>query len=134
MRLSHLFVPTLREDPAEAEIASHRLLLRAAFVRKLAAGVYTIEYVMPSAVKTGAAVPVAGSATKLMVLPAAPEFGTAIGMVLFVLARIAKLSLERTTMAILPWLIPLLMSLIAIRREKVLSGWTVTGTPLVIMS
>ena len=37
-----------------------------------------------------------------------------LGMVLFVLARIAKLSLERTTMAILPWLIPLLFSLIAI--------------------
>lgn len=37
-----------------------------------------------------------------------------LGMVLFVLSRIAKLSLERTTMAILPWLIPLMMSLIAI--------------------
>ena len=41
MRLSHLFAPTLRDDPAEAEVASHRLLLRAAFVRKLTAGVYT---------------------------------------------------------------------------------------------
>ena len=30
------------------------------------------------------------------------------GMVLFVLARVAKLSVERTTMAILPWLVPLL--------------------------
>jgi TRAP-type C4-dicarboxylate transport system permease large subunit len=37
-----------------------------------------------------------------------------LGMVLFVLARIAKLSIERTTMAILPWLIPLLASLVAI--------------------
>ena len=36
------------------------------------------------------------------------------GMVLFVLARIANLSLERTTMAILPWLIPLLLSLVLI--------------------
>ena len=33
------------------------------------------------------------------------------GMVLFVLARVAKLSVERTTMAILPWLVPLLLSL-----------------------
>src|SRR5215211_5804159 len=41
MRLSALFAPTLRDDPAEAEIASHRLLLRAAFVRKVTAGVYT---------------------------------------------------------------------------------------------
>ncbi|HZD79064.1 MAG TPA: proline--tRNA ligase, partial [Actinomycetota bacterium] len=41
MRLSQLFAPTLREDPAEAEIASHRLLLRAAFIRQVAAGVYT---------------------------------------------------------------------------------------------
>jgi prolyl-tRNA synthetase len=42
MRLSHLFAPTLREDPAEAEIPSHRLLLRAAFIRQVAAGIYTI--------------------------------------------------------------------------------------------
>jgi prolyl-tRNA synthetase len=41
MRLSRTFVPTLRDDPAEAEIASHRLLLRAGFVRQLMAGVYT---------------------------------------------------------------------------------------------
>jgi prolyl-tRNA synthetase len=41
MRLSRSFVPTLRDDPAEAEIASHRLLVRAGFVRQLAAGVYT---------------------------------------------------------------------------------------------
>ena len=41
MRASQLFAPTLREVPAEAEIASHRLLLRGAFVRKLAAGIYT---------------------------------------------------------------------------------------------
>jgi prolyl-tRNA synthetase len=41
MRLSRLFARTLRDDPAEAEIASHRLLLRAAFIRKTAAGIYT---------------------------------------------------------------------------------------------
>ncbi len=34
------FIPTLREDPAEAEIVSHKLLLRAGFIRKLTAGVY----------------------------------------------------------------------------------------------
>jgi prolyl-tRNA synthetase len=49
MRLSGLFIPTLREDPAEAEVASHRLLLRAAFVRKVAAGVYTT---LPLGVRT----------------------------------------------------------------------------------
>lgn len=41
MRLSQLFARTLREDPAEAEAPSHKLLLRAAFIRKLMAGVYT---------------------------------------------------------------------------------------------
>ncbi len=41
MRLSHLFAPTLREDPADADIASHRLLLRAGFIRQVMAGVYT---------------------------------------------------------------------------------------------
>ncbi len=41
MRLSRLFARTLREDPAEAEAPSHRLLLRAAFVRPVMAGVYT---------------------------------------------------------------------------------------------
>ena len=37
---SKLFIPTLREDPAEAEVASHRLLLRAGYVRQLASGIY----------------------------------------------------------------------------------------------
>ncbi len=46
-----------------------------------------------------------------------------LGMVLFVLARIAKLSLERTTMAILPWLVPLLFSLIAITLIPELTLW-----------
>lgn len=41
MKASSLFFPTLREVPAEAEIASHQLLLRAGFIRKTSAGVYT---------------------------------------------------------------------------------------------
>lgn len=41
MRLSVLLSPTLREDPAEAELVSHRLMLRAALMRKVAAGIYT---------------------------------------------------------------------------------------------
>ena len=41
MRMSELYAPTLKEDPADAEIASHRLLLRAGFIRKTASGVYT---------------------------------------------------------------------------------------------
>jgi len=40
MRYSQLLLPTLKETPAEAEIASHQLLLRAGFIRKLTAGVY----------------------------------------------------------------------------------------------
>jgi prolyl-tRNA synthetase len=39
MRLSRLFAPTLREDPAEAEVPSHRLLLRAAFIRPVVSGI-----------------------------------------------------------------------------------------------
>src|SRR5262245_22045834 len=46
-----------------------------------------------------------------------------LGMVLFVLSRIAKLSIERTTIAILPWLIPLLLSLIAITLIPDLTLW-----------
>ncbi|MDR1070338.1 MAG: proline--tRNA ligase [Gracilibacteraceae bacterium] len=41
MKMSRLFAPTLREAPAEAEIASHKLLLRAGFIRKSTAGIYT---------------------------------------------------------------------------------------------
>jgi prolyl-tRNA synthetase len=40
MRLSRSLVPTLREDPADAEALSHKLMLRAGLVRQLAAGVY----------------------------------------------------------------------------------------------
>jgi len=41
MRWSKTFIPTLKEAPAEAEILSHQLLLRAGLVRKLAGGLYT---------------------------------------------------------------------------------------------
>jgi TRAP-type C4-dicarboxylate transport system permease large subunit len=46
-----------------------------------------------------------------------------LGMVLFVLARISKLSVERATMAILPWLIPLLLGLVAITYVPGLTLW-----------
>lgn len=41
MRLSQYFLPTLKENPAEAQIASHRLMLRAGMVRQSAAGIYS---------------------------------------------------------------------------------------------
>ncbi len=41
MRYSHLLLPTLKESPTEAEVVSHKLLLRAGFIRKLTSGVYT---------------------------------------------------------------------------------------------
>src|SRR3954468_10854010 len=40
MLWSKLFIPTLRENPAEAEVASHQLLLRAGYIRQLSAGIY----------------------------------------------------------------------------------------------
>jgi prolyl-tRNA synthetase len=39
-RWSQLFIPTLREAPADAEVASHKLLLRAGYIRQLGAGIY----------------------------------------------------------------------------------------------
>jgi prolyl-tRNA synthetase len=41
VRLSQLLFVSLREVPAEAELVSHQLLLRASFIRKLSAGIYT---------------------------------------------------------------------------------------------
>ena len=41
MYWSKLFIPTLRENPAEAEVVSHQLLLRAGYIRQLSAGVYS---------------------------------------------------------------------------------------------
>ncbi|MCD6490053.1 MAG: proline--tRNA ligase [Thermodesulfobacterium sp.] len=40
MRWSKFFIPTLREDPSEAEVVSHKFLLRAGMIRKLASGIY----------------------------------------------------------------------------------------------
>src|SRR5436190_3617772 len=42
MRLSHLFFTTLRDDPSDAEMPSHRLLLRAGYVRQLGSGIYSL--------------------------------------------------------------------------------------------
>ncbi|MHB8204213.1 MAG: proline--tRNA ligase [Desulfomonilaceae bacterium] len=41
MRLSKLLVPTLKEDPADAEVISHKLMVRAGMIRKLTAGIYS---------------------------------------------------------------------------------------------
>jgi prolyl-tRNA synthetase len=41
MKASQLFIPTLREDPGDAEAASHRLLVRGAFIRQVSAGLWT---------------------------------------------------------------------------------------------
>ena len=40
-RWSELFIPTLREAPADAEVASHKLLVRAGYIRQLGAGIYS---------------------------------------------------------------------------------------------
>ena len=42
MRLSHLFFTSLRDDPAEAEMTSHKLLVRAGYVRQLGSGIYSL--------------------------------------------------------------------------------------------
>src|SRR6266850_1705816 len=44
MRWSRLFIPTLRDDPADADVASHRLLVRAGYIRQLGAGIYSYLY------------------------------------------------------------------------------------------
>ena len=41
LRMSHLFLRTLREDPADAEVPSHRLLVRAGYIRRVSPGIYT---------------------------------------------------------------------------------------------
>ncbi|HSQ61453.1 MAG TPA: proline--tRNA ligase [Acidobacteriota bacterium] len=42
MRLSQAFLPTLKEDPSDAELASHKLMVRAGMMRKHAAGIYSL--------------------------------------------------------------------------------------------
>src|SRR5258707_3078346 len=44
MRWSRLFIPTLREDPADADVVSHRLLVRGGYIRQLGAGIYSYLY------------------------------------------------------------------------------------------
>lgn len=41
MKQSQIFIPTLREIPSDAEVASHQLMLRAGFIRQISAGIYT---------------------------------------------------------------------------------------------
>ena len=41
LRMSSLFLRTLREDPADAEVPSHRLLVRAGYIRRVSPGIYT---------------------------------------------------------------------------------------------
>ena len=41
MRYSQFLIPTLRADPADAEVASYKLMLRSGMIRKLATGIYS---------------------------------------------------------------------------------------------
>ncbi|MYL28371.1 MULTISPECIES: proline--tRNA ligase [Halobacillus] len=41
MRQSHMFIPTLKENPADADIKSHQLLVRAGYIRQIASGIYS---------------------------------------------------------------------------------------------
>lgn len=41
MLFSKMFIPTVKEDPKEAEVISHKLMLRAGFIRRLSSGIYT---------------------------------------------------------------------------------------------
>src|SRR5579875_43846 len=41
LRMSHLFLRTLRENPADAEVASHKMLVRAGYIRRVAPGIYS---------------------------------------------------------------------------------------------
>jgi prolyl-tRNA synthetase len=50
MHWSKLFIPTLRENPAEAEVVSHQLLLRAGYIRQLSAGIYSYLYLANRAI------------------------------------------------------------------------------------
>src|SRR5262249_25516353 len=43
-RWSQLFIPTLREAPADAEVVSHKFLVRAGYIRQLAAGIYSYVF------------------------------------------------------------------------------------------
>ena len=45
MRASQFFVATLKEAPSDAEIVSHRLMLRAGLIRRLAGGIYTLSLI-----------------------------------------------------------------------------------------
>jgi prolyl-tRNA synthetase len=50
-RWSQLFIPTLREAPADAEVASHKFLVRAGYIRQLAAGIYSYLFMGQRAIK-----------------------------------------------------------------------------------
>lgn len=41
MRMSRMFLRTLRDDPADAEVPSHKLLVRAGYIRRVAPGIYS---------------------------------------------------------------------------------------------
>jgi prolyl-tRNA synthetase len=51
MHWSQLFIPTLRENPAEAEVPSHQLLLRAGYIRQLSAGIYSYLFLAERSLK-----------------------------------------------------------------------------------
>lgn len=82
MRWTRSLITTLRDDPQEAEIASHKLMLRAAFIRKLSGGLYTF---LPPILRG-----VAGATRRERLWQAAPRYAG--GIVLALLAGLSTLA------------------------------------------
>ena len=97
------------------------LLIVGCFLDTVAALTILVPILLPIAVKLGVDPVHLGliMTLNLMIGLLTPP----LGMVLFVLAKVSNLSVERTTMAILPWLVPLLLSLVAITCIPELTLW-----------
>ena len=65
MRMSRFLIPTLRESPADAEVISHQLMLRAGYIRSLGSGLYTW---MPIGLRSGSV------RARSCTMPARPPF------------------------------------------------------------
>ena len=102
-------------------LANLLMLFVGCFLEPTAAITLLVPILAPICVKLGSALAHfgLGMVLNLMIGLLHPPMGT----VLFVLSRVSKLSFERTTMAILPWLVPLLGSLIVLTYLPAISLW-----------
>ena len=118
MRWSKIFIPTLRENPATAQAISHKLLLRAGYIRQLTAGIYSY---LPLAQRAGMSELHFGifSLAVFGISLVTPPLGPAC----FIVTGLARINIAEMIRPMLPFMVVMFATILLLAYVPAFSEW-----------